>query len=163
MNFENLKKLSRDELVVLAMKQGLPKPHHKTKPESIIKVIMDSVEHPAIPKREELKLAPKPDPVFATKEEVEAAIADIKARVPEFQSIYDDESRCVTFRCKGAEDCISLSVPIKANPKFPMGLCIYNKAKMVSRGRLAPRAHSYEHFDRGVAGGTNAYTNLVLA
>ncbi len=161
---DNLQKMSRDELVVLAMKQGLPKPHHKAKPESIIKIIMDSIAHPAKELNDNKSVqAPKAAPLFASKEEVEEAIADIKARVPEFQSIYDDEAHCVTFRCRGAEDCISLSVPVRPRPQYPMGMCIYNKAKMVSRGKLALRGHSERDFDHMNAGGKNAYTNVVLA
>ncbi len=152
MMIEKLEAMTRDQLVELAMQQGLPKPHHKTKPESIIKVIMDSVTHPATPKQAEAVV--KKEAVFMTKQEIETMIAPIKARVPNFQTIYDNENRCVTFRFNGAEDCMSMSVA----PRW-----MYEKARMVSRGRLALKGHSSEHFERGTSTGISAYTNVVLA
>lgn len=163
MLLNNLDKLSRDELVVLAMKQGLPKPHHKTKSENIIKIIMDSVVNPVKPIHDKVSV-PVPTPItFSTPEQVEEAIADIKAKTPALQSIYDNEAKCVTFRCNGAEDCVSLSVRLKARPEYPMGTSIYNKAKSVSRGRFALRGHDLQTFDNINASGKNAYTNAVLA
>lgn len=151
----NLQKLSRDELVVLALKQGLPKPHHKTGAESIIKLIMDTVTHPPKPMSGEVAEPPvKKEAVFATQEQIEALIAPIKVNVPKFETIYDDENRCVTFRYNGAEDCMSMSVA----PRW-----MFEKAKLISRGRLALRGHNERDFDPINAGGRNAYTNVVLA
>ena len=103
--------------------------------------------------------------VFSTKEQVEEAIADIKARCPGFESIYEDESRCVTFRYKGAEDCVNLSVPLKPSPEKPLGVGnIYARAKLVSKGRIALMGHDVREFGNlPGAGGKNAYTNNVLA
>lgn len=151
---DNLAKMSRDELVVLALKQGLPKPHHKTNAESIIKLIMDSVTHPARPIAQEDAPKPKREAVFATKEQIETLISPLKQKNPNLETIYDDEANCVTFRYNGAEDCMSMSV---------MPRWMFEKAKMVSRGRLALKGHVATDFDRGNANGKNAYTNVVLA
>lgn len=151
---DNLQKLSRDELVVLALKQGLPKPHHKTSPESIIKIIMDTVTHPAKPAKDGGPPVIRKEAVFATKEQIEQMVAAIKERNPKFETIYDDEARCVTFRCNGAEDCMSMSV----SPRWML-----SKAQVVSRGRLVLKGHTATNFDMGNATGKNAYTNVVLA
>jgi hypothetical protein len=149
---DKLKAMSRDELVTLAMQHGIPKPHHKTSEDSIIKLIMDKVTYPTQPK-EEAK-TDKKEPVFATHEQVEKLIAPIVAKAPNFQVTFDDESRSVIFRCNGAEDSMSLSVA----PRW-----MAEKARIVSRGRLALRGHSATAFDPGNAGGNSAYTNVVLA
>lgn len=163
MIIDKLQKMSREELVDLAITQGLPKPHHKSKPESIIKMIMDAVTHPAKPAKEAQAEVVKQPLVYSTPEEVEAAIADIKAKVPGLQSIYDNDAKCVTFRYNGAEDCVNLSVRLKARPEYPMGTSIYNKAKSVARGRFALRGHDLQNFDNLNVNGRNAYTNAVLA
>lgn len=152
MKFDNLKDMSRDELVVLAMKQGLPKPHHKTSAENIIKLIVDTFEHPAtksIDAQVEKKSA-----VFASKEQIELLVSPLKQKNPKFETIYDDEAKCVTFRYNGAEDCMSMSV----SPRW-----MYEKAKLINRGRLALKGHTTTNFDHGNATGHNAYTNVVLA
>lgn len=153
MNLSNLKDLSREELVVLAMKQGLPKPHHKTSAENIIKLITDNFEHPTQKGSSETE-PEKKEVIFASKEDVETLVAPLKERNPKFETIYDDVARCVTFRYNGAEDCMSLSVA----PRW-----MYEKAKIVNRGRLALKGHSSTNFDYGNATGKNAYTNVVLA
>ena len=161
---DNLAKMSREELVVLAMKQGLPKPHHKTKPASIIKLILDSVTHPMKQANEaQEKPAEEKEIVFATREQVEEVIAEIKAQLPTFQSIYDDVARCVTFRYNGAEDCMSLSLRLLPSRANPGGLSILTRAKAISRGRFALRGRDAGDFDRINATGKNAYTNVVLA
>lgn len=148
MRAENLKKLSREELVDLAITQGLPKPHHKAKLETIIKNILDVAEHP--PKPEIKADKEKPVPVFLTEEEVERLVAPLKAKVPEFKTDYDHESRCVTFSCKGAENCMNLSTAATTMMRY---------AGYVSAGKRAPRALAVDR----TATGNNAYTNAILA
>ncbi len=149
---DNLKNLSRAELVTLAMQHGLPKPHHKTSEESIIKLIMDKVAHPPVAK--EVEKPEKKEPVFATREQVEKMLEPIIAKAPNFQAIFVDDDKNVIFRCNGAEDSMSMSV----SPRW-----MAEKARIVSRGRLALRGHSATAFDPGNAMGNSAYTNVVLA
>lgn len=153
MNFDNLKTLSPDQLRELAGKQGL-KVHHKAKPETIIKQIIESALKPATP-AEMQHVAEKPQqPVHHnTPDDVEAAIADIKAKIPQFESRYDLDENTWYFKCKGAEECGNLAIPMRI---------IKLKAASVSRGRIALMGLD-GHFDRGNAGGNSAYTNSVLA
>lgn len=151
---ENMKKMSREELVKFADTQGV-QVHWKAKPETIIKQVMDKVSTPPKPvvKEEAKSTAPK-EAVFNTRDQVEAALAHIKEKQPAFETIYSDEDKVVTFRCKGAENCMNMSVPLQWMVK---------QAQLVSRGRLVPMGLN-EHFESlNSASGKNAYTNTVLA
>lgn len=158
MNFDNLKTMKREQLVELAGKQGL-NVHHKAKPETIIKQIMD---HVLVSQKPQVAADPMVDPRLAAKrpehnntpEQVDAILAPIKARVPEFEVKYDLEENTWHFRCKGAEECGNLSIPLRI---------IKMKADTVSRGRLVLMGLT-PHFDTmNSALGKNAYTNTVLA
>lgn len=153
MNFDNLKAMSKEQLRELAGKQGL-KIHHSAKPETIIKHIMEAALTPQ-PKPAMQHQAEKPQrPVdHNTQAEVEEALADIKRRIPEFKTIYNEEENTVHFRCKGAEECVNLAIPLRV---------IKMKAQNISRGKLALIGLN-DHFDRTTAGGNSAYTNTVLA
>lgn len=157
MMIDKLKAMSRDELVNLAATQGV-QVHHKSKPETIIKAIVDKINNPPVVAQEATKSVKK-EPVFSTPEQVEEAIADIKQNNPNFRAIYDEESRSVTFQCNGAEDSVTLSLDLKRNDHWP---CIYKKAKLVARGRLAPRGLNNHFESLNSASGKNAYTNTVL-
>jgi hypothetical protein len=152
MNFDNLKKMSPEQLREIAGKQGL-KVHHKAKPETVIKQIMEAAltpqQAPVMHHVAEESIAPVD---HNTPEEVEAAIAHIKARQPAFESKYDLRENTWHFACNGALECGNLDIPLRV---------IVTKANTISRGRLAPRGLTHE-FDSINAGGKNAYTNTVL-
>jgi hypothetical protein len=153
MNFDNLKTMTPEQLREVAGRQGL-NVHPRAKPETIIKQIMEAVLTPQkLPEMQHKALAPVKPVDHNTPEDVEAAIADIKARVPAFESRYDEAENTWHFRCKGAEECGNMDIPLRV---------IKMKAQNVSRGRLALVGLT-EHFDRTVAGGNSAYTNAVLA
>jgi hypothetical protein len=149
MNFNALKDLSREQLVELAGKQGLSV-HHKAKPETIVKQIMDNtlvqqtphnMQHPA-----EKVVAPV---VKFTPEQVEEAIASIKARVPAFQSSYTEDNW--HFKCNGAEEVGNLAIPLRV---------IVMKAGNVSKGRrMMRRLTDFGDINNSP---NNAYTNSVL-
>jgi len=152
---ENLLKMSRDELVKFADTQGV-QVHWNAKPETIIKQILDHLAHP--PKKEAEPVDPRlvapKEAVFNTPEELEKALAQIKQRVPAFETKYDAEEKTVHFKCKGAEECHNLSVPLH---------WLVKRAQLVSRGRLVPMGLN-EHFESlNSASGKNSYTNTVLA
>lgn len=153
MNFDNLKSMSREELVSLAIKQGLS-PHHKAKPETIIKQIIDKVSTPQATPAEYVdpRLMQKKEPKFNTEEDVERAVADIKAKVRDFVTEYNHEERTVTFKCRGREECHNLSVPLHWLKKC---------ASLASQGKISPMGRP--EFDSMNASGKNAYTNAVLA
>ena len=150
MNFDNLKTMSREQLVQLANTQGVPV-HHKAKPETIIKAIMDKTLTPqqtqSLQHAAEKPVAPV---VKHTAEEVEAAIASIKARVPAFQASYTEDNW--HFKCNGVEEVGNLAIPLRV---------IVMKAGNVSKGRRVMRRLS--DFGDIVNSPNNAYTNSVLA
>lgn len=153
MMIEKLQAMTREELVALAVTQGV-QVHHKAKPETIIKQIVDKISQPLQQDVTDPRLAPVREAVWLTREQVEQGIAPIKARVPEFETIFQDDDTTVTFKCKGAEDSMSLTVPYR---------WMMQKAQIVSRGRLSPMGLN-PHFDSmNSATGKNAYTNTVLA
>lgn len=155
MNFNNLKSLSREQLVELAGKQGLSV-HHKAKPETIIKQIMDNALVPQKPQVAEEyadpRLKSERQPVFNTQEQVEAALAPIKAQQPAFETIYAGQT--VTFRCRGAEECHNLSTPLH---------WLVKRANLIKVGARRPIGHRPEDFTHGQSTGKSAYTNVVLA
>lgn len=149
MNFENLKKLDINQLRELAIKQGLT-PHHRSKPDTLIKAIIEhattpakqpQMQHPAEKKQE----APK----LNTEEEVRTACA-VFFQKPGFEANFTEETW--HFKCKGSEDSGHLSVPMRV---------IKMKAESVSRGARRPRG--MEGYDSLPGSNpTNAYTNTVL-
>lgn len=152
MNLDRLKEMTPEALRELALKQGLT-PHWKAKPETIIKQIVDHVTMAKPQEMQHVAETPK-SPVFHnTPEEVEAMLAEIKARVPAFESKYDLTENTWHFRCKGAEECGNLDIPMRV---------IKMKAQTISRGKLTLMGLN-DHFDKGNAGGNSAYTNNVLA
>lgn len=154
-NFDHLKNMSREELVALSEQHNVPV-HHKAKPETIIKNLLDAtlqpVKQPAT-NNEDPRRTPKVA-VFNTREQVEEMLKPIRAKVPEFLSAYDDEARAVTFSCKGRLETFNLSVPMHF-----LRACAYE----ISRGRLALMGADPKHFEPGTSTGKNAYTNVVLA
>lgn len=160
MNFENLKTMSREQLLEVAGKQGL-QVHWKAKPETIIKQIMEKAFEPQKPVSVQQD-DPYADPrlkaerpvVYLTQDEVEAAIAPIKARRPDFVATYNLDEHTVKFSCRGAEETINMS----AKP-----LTIRRHAEYIARGAARPMGHDRNNFDTINAQGKNAYTNTVLA
>lgn len=153
MNFEHLKTMDASQLREIAGKQGLHV-HHKAKNETVIKQIMESALLPKSPTPEMQHMAAQPaKPVYNhTEEDIEALIAPIKARIPQFEAIYPNDGTWI-FRCKGAEESGNMSIPPRV---------IKMKAENVSRGRLILMGLN-EHFDKTTASGNNAYTNSVLS
>ena len=156
-NLDKLRELPRDELVKLAATQGV-QVHWKAKEDTIIKAIVDKVtaQPPAVTPEEMKHVAQKPVAAVHnnTPADVEIAIADIKAKKPEFQSIYDKVDNTWYFKYKGAEECGNLAIPLRI---------IVDKARMVSRGRIAPLGMNHHFNDSGNAQGNSAYTNTILA
>lgn len=165
MNFENLKKMTPEQLAEVAGKCGV-KFHPRAKAATIIKKIaenkdeiirqiMESTLTSHKPKVElsDPRLATKKEPVFSTEEQVEQAIAHVKAKQPKFQTVYNHDEKTVTFQCLGAEECHNLSVPLRF---------LVKKAEIVARGRIALMGLN-DHFDKTAATGLSAYTNTVLA
>lgn len=164
-NINNLKDLTPDQLRETAGKLGL-QVHWKAKPETIIKQIADKAFAPTMPKAAEdaefvgMPLPNKPA-VYTTQDELEKSLAKVKEAVPAFETIYSEpddtgENRVVTYRCKGAEECLNLSTPLRI---------LLNKANHIKRGRVAPIGHESSQFDSqwNPVSGKNAYTNSVLA
>lgn len=65
-----------------------------------------------------------------TKEDVLKAVEKFTA-IEGFQAIFNEEDNTVHFKCKGAEECVNLSIPLRI---------IKMKAETVSRGRRGLRA-----------------------
>lgn len=154
-DYNKLKDLPREQLVKLALEHNI-NPHHKAKPETIIKAILEKVMEPKQQNMQHVAEKLVKPTFHNTEEDVEAAIAKIKERLPMFQSIYateEDGSRNVTFRCKGAEECVNLAVPMRV---------ILQKASNVSVGKRSLHAAPGE-WDNGVGKGKNAYTETVIA
>lgn len=151
---ENLKAMNRDELVKFADTQGV-RVHHKAKPETIIKQIIDAVSHPIPPAQESVdaRLMAQKEPVFNTPALLEQAISHITTKYPDFKIVYSEENKVVTFSYKGSEECHNMSVPLS---------WLKDRARLVSRGRIAPLGRP-EFDSLNSAIGRNAYTNTVLA
>lgn len=176
MNINTLKKLPPQQLVELAGKTGVkfhPRKSVKTilkeatdSPEDFARMILDAVTpqpnqqvsnefDPTNPRISRLKALAELDKLN-TQEMVEEALAPLKARIPQFESSYrteDDGAVTWHFKCKGAEDCGNLAIPMRI---------ILVKADLVSRGKVMPRGLN-QHFDQFNVSGNNAYTNTVLA
>lgn len=149
---DKLRDMKREELLSLAATQGV-QVHWKAKNETIIKQIVEKISQST---QQGLKhVAEKPStPVFHnTPEEVEEMLSTIKMKVPSFESIYDRDENTWTFRCKGAEECGNLDIPMRV---------IQRKAAIIARGKIALRGLN-DHFDKTNASGLSAYTNSVLA
>lgn len=159
MNFENLKTMTQDQLVELHVRQLGRRPHHKAKPDTIIKAIVESALLPQVQPQETFKgedMRPKalkgkePEYVY-TEADVREACKEAFAREG-FTAEFPGDGT-VIFRCRGAEDSLNLCQPMRN---------IKGRAGMVSRGRIALMGLN-QHFDATNAGGKNAYTNTVLA
>lgn len=155
MNFDNLKHLSREQLLEVAGKQGL-QVHWKAKPETIIKQIMDKALNPQtspVKKAEDpyhdKRLDSKPA-IFNTEEQVEQAVAHIKQRKPEFTTTYNHEEHTVKFSYKSVSETVNLSVPLR---------WMKVRAEAVSQGAFRVMGLN-EYFDKAVS---STYANNVLA
>lgn len=160
MDFAKLKSMSRDELLNLARTQGLTV-HHRSKEETIIKAIMDSLQ-PQQPQAEtkvepQISQRPVAPMVCNTQDDVERAIANVKARKPQFRSEYDGD--VWTFSYIGSSGRVlhaesgNLNIPLRT---------IVAVANKIAQGPIALMALN-QHFDSMVATGPNAYTNTVLS
>lgn len=155
MDINLLRTKSKDELIEIAKQVNAPY-HHMNKPDTIINNILEKVfEQPE--KKPQREQAPeKKPPVFLTEEEVEQAVARIKAQKAAFSTSYDHESKCVVLRYFDGRyrhaETISLSCPLTK---------IIRKAGEIARGPLILRP---KDGDWGKLGGSekNAYTDTVL-
>lgn len=127
MNFENLTKLPIEELRTLAAQHGI-KPHHKAKPETLAKQIIDKVVNPAPKKQEMQHPAQKPAaaPVINTEEQVREACKAYFSREG-YEVTFTGETW--HFKYAGAEDTGHMSVPLRI---------IRMKAESVARGARKP-------------------------
>lgn len=158
--YDNLMTKDIQELVCLAMQQGLPKPHHKAKKETIAKMIVEAIDvtlqsKTQHPDQDATVIEPQQmaGPVFMTREECENMLAPIKHERPEFEAIYSCDDTVVTFRCRGAEECHNLST----SPRW-----LKQRADIVKRGRLVPIGLDNRDFGGDIATGKNSYTNVIL-
>lgn len=117
-NFDNILQLARDgkrdELVHLAITQGLPKPHHNAKPQTIAEAIINHVTTPVRPPAEMKHVAEKPQPaplrINKPDEVREACKVFFEKEGFEVKFREDDTWH---FRYKGAEDSGHMSVPLR--------------------------------------------------
>lgn len=151
-NWENLAKMSREELVELHVKVTGVKPHHKAKPETIIKNIKDATFNKQDAPKVEEKAAPPKVADHNTPEDVEKAIESIKAKRPEFTANYNTQENTWTFECMGAKESGNLDIPLRV---------IVQKATNISRGRLVMMGMS--EFEALTGGNPNsAYANKTV-
>lgn len=170
LNMDNLKQLSREQLVQVARESGV-KFHHKLGSDKLIRAIIDHVMLPDTKKRpdhtqrtEDEETHPARRPKEATHEntpeQVEAEIAKIKEAKPRLRSSYNAEEKTWKFQWVNdagrvmAEESGTLCQPIHR---------IRNRATYIARGPLVMRTHAASSFDPGNAGGNSAYTNVVMA
>ena len=165
MNFDNLKTMTREQLVDLAMKQGLPKPHHKAKPETIIQQIAESA---LSPKKDLRHVAEKPAaPVHDnTVEDVESVIAPIRERVKQFEARFIDvdgkpSDSPTNWHFMWRDSAGRIRREETGNLAIPLRI-IREKAMYVSQGPVQLMGLN-NHFDQANAGGLSAYTNTVIA
>lgn len=152
MNFDNLKTMSREDLVILAAKTGVPV-HHKAKPETIAKAITEAALVQQKPHNTPVEVKADKPKHDNTPDDVEAAIKAIKDKRPDFVSKYNVEENTWHFSYKGAEEAGNLAIPLRL---------IKQKADNVSLGRRALMGHQ-DGFERMTSIGKNAYTNIVLS
>lgn len=151
MDINNLKNLPREDLVKLAAQYGVPV-HHKAKPEKIIRDIGEAISTQAKPKVAEAKPeAPKKVVVIQTEDDVRASINHVLAKEGYLIKFNGDDT--VTFRYKGAEECIHLSSsPLK----------IKRVAEDVAKGARRIMALTQE-FDATNPNAVSQYTKTVLS
>lgn len=118
-NFDNILQLARDgkrdELVHLAITQGLPKPHPRAKPQTIAQQIIDHVTTPARAQPEHMKHPAEKAQPAPLKINTEAEVREVCApyfNKEGFQAIFRDDDTW-HFRYKGAEDSGHMSVPLR--------------------------------------------------
>jgi hypothetical protein len=152
MRFDNLKELPREQLVILAAKQGLSV-HHKAKPETIIKQIMDNLTPQKPQVSQEKDVAKEKKEVKNTETQIVALLEEAKQRQPKLEWEINAEERTFHARCAGAEACFNWDQPLTVIQRH---LTLH-----VLRGAMRPRAIN-EHFDQLHNSPKNAYTGNVL-
>jgi len=158
MDVSKLGQMSREELLNLARTQGL-KVHHKSKPETIIKAIMDSLQPQRPQKAIVQEAAPAEARVSNTPEQVEAALAKLKESNARFESSYNAEENTWHFAWRSARGVVMLDE--SGNLDIPLRTII-RIANKVAKGPLLLRGLN-QHFDAMPnATGPNAYTNVVM-
>lgn len=161
LDLARLKTLPRDELLEIARQSGV-KTHWKAKEDTIIRAIIDKVMLPVVKQDDAgpAALQPKPEEYSNTAEQVEEAIAKIKARQPRLRSKYDAEDNTFHFQYVNdagrvlCEECGTLKQKLRI---------IVNIANKIAAGPIMLRGHAATSFEPGVSTGLSAYTNVVLA
>lgn len=148
---EDMQGMEPDELRELAAKLNVTVHHRAGKP-TLIAAIAEKMAEDQKSKQPTVERVVEEIPELSYGDVLEnksiKAIMDAK---PEFQVRYDDEDNCITFRYKGAEECINLGSKMKH---------IVQKAQNVARGSLRLRAYGEsEGFDSSVGKG---YAKNVL-
>lgn len=146
------------ELRTLAIQMGLS-PHHKLGKDKLVTLIIEKATATAKVETGQPIIKPQQPVHNNTPEDVEKAIAAIKARQPRFVSSYNLDDNTWLFQCLdsrglvGCEESGNLAIPLRL---------IVRQANSVSLGKRQLIGLN-DHFDRTTAGGNSAYTNSVLA
>lgn len=154
MLIDNLRKMSRDELVQFADSQGV-KAHWKANPETIIVNIMSKLGTPTMAKskadespEEKIARLKQERTVHNSVEDVEALLEKKKAKQPALEWRFDGD--VLTVRCKGAENCMNINQSLKI---IERAIDLH-----VMRGALRPRALD----NRDWSPISTSYSNTVL-
>ena len=159
LDLSRLDALSVPELQQLAISQGLTF-HHKLGKDKLVNIIKEAVLTPQAQQTESHPLIKPAAPVRNnTPEDVEKAIADIKAKRPQLRTSYNTDENTWTFQYIRANGTVghaefgNLSIPLRI---------IKRQAESVAQGAFQLTALN-AHFDSLPVSGNNAYTNNVLA
>lgn len=151
---EQLDTMARAELLAFADSQGVQV--HKNFTDAYLrKAILDKVYGDPKEAKHEMRHEaerPRPVDVECTPDEVEAAIASIKAAKPAFKSEYDQVEKTWHFSCSGALESGSLCIPLRM---------IVARARVISHGALQMR--SLPNSEWGHLGSGPGYSNAVLS
>ena len=150
MTREDIQDKTIEELRALCLKLNI-KAHPRAGAETLIGKILQQPKAFKAAALDDQPVSDDPTVVpFLTEQEVMDGVAAYASK-DGFEVKFPGDGTWI-FKCKGAEDSGSLSMPLRV---------IKIKAEVVSRGRRAIRGH--RDFDQTNAQGRNAYTNTVLA
>lgn len=118
-NFDNILQLARDgkrdELVHLAITQGLPKPHHSCKPQTIAQLIIDHVTTPVRAQPDHMKHPAEKAQTAPLKINTPDEVREVCKQYFEKEGfeVRFREDDTWHFRYKGSEDSGHMSVPLR--------------------------------------------------
>lgn len=152
-HIDNLKKMTREQLVELALKQGLPKPHHKANEATIIKSIVDSMT-PQTPQNKATEQHKQPNEVRNTAETILMLLDRLRAERPSITWELDEYEETLTVKNAHAAVSFNWHIPLRVMERH-IRLHVFNPTRPLGLNH---------HFDEmPSASGKNAYTNTVLA